>query len=98
MKLTKSISLVLPTVQFGNAPISVSATVDTESVDDLRLLGLKTNTEASEIGSSLLNFVETELFATKLALEEHVAKDFNFQLDFSKENAKNEAAKALLRR
>jgi hypothetical protein len=93
MILTKKLAILVPTVAFGNTPLEVSASIDTNDPKDLESIGMAGVKDAHVIGVALFSFVEQELFASKEAIEQHAAKDFNLQLDFSKENARNDSMK-----
>lgn len=93
MIITKKASLLLPTVQFANLTLEIGATVDTDNPKDLKRLGLKEDASGQDASDALLNFIREELFASKDVFEEAAAKEFNLQVDFSKENARNESMK-----
>lgn len=76
MNITKRISLLMPTVQYGNATVDVTVEVNTDNKGDLSMLNLEGQPEQELLQQRLNQFLESEVFSTKAMLEEHSMSDF----------------------
>jgi len=80
MKISVRQTLLLPTAQYANMSIEVGMEVDTSVEGDLAALGLSGDAPAAEIASQVRNFVETELFESKEAVEQRPKGDFKLAI------------------
>jgi hypothetical protein len=84
MKINKKLHMLLPSVQYGNVTAGTEITVDTDSTNDMLLLGLKgpvTTPEDLRIAiKSLDSMVTEETFAQKDFLESTYTKASDYKI------------------